>query len=424
MSKKEDAIIVGAGMAGLTCALELQRAGLAVTVLEARDRPGGRLRTEQAGDFRLDAGFQVLLTAYPEVRRYENVSKLAAGRFLPGARVHKNGRTFEVMDPLRRPASAFRTLAAPIGGLADKARIAKLALEIRRMSLETVASIEDIPTADYLRIKKQGPRMVDDFIRPFMSGIFLETELTTSARVFAFVFKMFAEGAAALPEGGMESIPRELAANLGAGTVRCGEEVEVVENTRVTLKSGEKVEANAVVLAVDGDTAAKLTRGRISPPRAWNGTTCLYFSAPRSPLGGRPILWLNANRSSLVNHVAVPSDVVGGYAPPGSALISVNLIGTRRGKNLADMVQKELESSFGREVATWKHLQTFALPRALPRQNPGDCEGIAEGFARLSPTLVICGDHVAGSSLNAAMASGRKAAEEVHKNLGLASGWK
>jgi monoamine oxidase len=41
-------IVVGAGPAGLTCAYELTRAGHHVTVLEARDRPGGRVRTLRA----------------------------------------------------------------------------------------------------------------------------------------------------------------------------------------------------------------------------------------------------------------------------------------------------------------------------------------------------------------------------------------
>ncbi len=40
-----DVIVIGAGLAGLSCALDLERAGLQVTVLEARDRVGGRVWT-------------------------------------------------------------------------------------------------------------------------------------------------------------------------------------------------------------------------------------------------------------------------------------------------------------------------------------------------------------------------------------------
>ena len=64
-----DAVIVGAGLAGLSCAISLEAAGLSVTLLEASDAPGGRVRTDVVEGFRLDRGFQVMLTAYPEAKR-------------------------------------------------------------------------------------------------------------------------------------------------------------------------------------------------------------------------------------------------------------------------------------------------------------------------------------------------------------------
>lgn len=58
MQSKVDVVIVGAGLAGLQTACLLQRAGLSVQVLEARDRVGGRLFTESASGCSIDLGGQ------------------------------------------------------------------------------------------------------------------------------------------------------------------------------------------------------------------------------------------------------------------------------------------------------------------------------------------------------------------------------
>ena len=42
---EKNVLVLGAGLAGLSCAYELDKAGYDVTVLEARTRPGGRVRT-------------------------------------------------------------------------------------------------------------------------------------------------------------------------------------------------------------------------------------------------------------------------------------------------------------------------------------------------------------------------------------------
>ena len=56
--------------------------------------------------------------------------------------------------------------------------------------------------------------IITDFFKPFFSGIFLETELETSSRMFEFVYKMFGEGDATLPKAGIEAIPKQLLTNL------------------------------------------------------------------------------------------------------------------------------------------------------------------------------------------------------------------
>ncbi|MGH2534986.1 MAG: FAD-dependent oxidoreductase [Thermomicrobiales bacterium] len=81
-------VVVGAGMAGLTCAVELTRAGREVVVLEAEDAVGGRVRTDLHPDgYLLDRGYQVVLDAYPALRRQLHVDTLRPGAFDAGAHI-------------------------------------------------------------------------------------------------------------------------------------------------------------------------------------------------------------------------------------------------------------------------------------------------------------------------------------------------
>jgi len=96
-------VIVGAGLAGLSCARILAQAGVSVTVLEASDGVGGRIRTDVVEGFRLDRGFRLFLTAYSEARALLDYAALDLHPFEPGALVWVDGRFFTVMDPTRRP---------------------------------------------------------------------------------------------------------------------------------------------------------------------------------------------------------------------------------------------------------------------------------------------------------------------------------
>ncbi len=319
-----DVIVVGAGLAGLCCARELHAAGLEVLVLERGDAPGGRVRTDEVDGFLLDRGFQVLLTAYPEARRALDYERLGLRPFENGALIRRDGGFARIADPFRHPLQALRGLRDAPGSLPDKLRVARLRRRLSRFSLNELLTAPQVTTAEALRREGFSSDLVDAFFRPFLGGVFLDPSLETSSRLFAFVFKLFSEGEAALPAAGMQAIPRQLAEGLPAGDLRFGATVESAAPGEVVLAGGERLTAPAVVVAADGPEAARLT-GAVEAPAA-RAVTTLHYAAERSPVG-EPVLVLNGEGRGPVNDLCVPSDVAPSYAPPGAALVSATVLG-------------------------------------------------------------------------------------------------
>ena len=76
LSDNKPVLIVGAGMAGLACAVTLHRLGVPFLLFDRDEKVGGRVQTDEIDGYRLDRGFQVLLTAYPEAKRFLDYEKL------------------------------------------------------------------------------------------------------------------------------------------------------------------------------------------------------------------------------------------------------------------------------------------------------------------------------------------------------------
>ncbi|RYU81059.1 NAD(P)/FAD-dependent oxidoreductase [Hymenobacter persicinus] len=406
-------IIIGAGMAGLTCANYLHRAGRPVLVLEADDAVGGRVRTDVTPEgFRLDRGFQVLLTKYPEVQRLLDYGALGLRAFKSGAVIRlENGRETTLQNPLQQPLAAFTALTAPIGTLPDKLRILSFVQHVQRHTSAELLAKPSTDTLSFLRSYGWSERIINRFFRPFFGGVFLDRDLTTASNFFEFVFQQFVQGEAAVPARGMQQIPEQLAARLPAGTVRLNTRVDSIDGQSVRLQSGETLAAAAVVVAVDGEAAARLLPTFRQPiSTAWRRTTCTYFAADKSPGRADKLLRLNAGAGSLAHNVAFPSDVAPDYAPAGRTLVSVSTHGTQAltEEQLTEHLRAELTAWFGAEAAYWQHLRTYHIAHALPAYPAGQP---ARQLLQLAPALFRCGDYTAYPSLNAAMASGREVAE-------------
>ena len=120
-----DVVVVGAGLAGLRAAQVLCRRGLDVVVLDAADRPGGRVATDVVDGFRCDRGFQVLNTSYPALRAAADLDALDLRAVRPGGR-RSAGPTAaaHLRRPAAAPALAPRMTVDRLVPLRDKAKLA------------------------------------------------------------------------------------------------------------------------------------------------------------------------------------------------------------------------------------------------------------------------------------------------------------
>jgi phytoene dehydrogenase-like protein len=124
--------IIGAGIAGLTCAKYLKDRGVDAVILEASDAVGGRVRTDEIGGFKLDRGFQVLLTSYPEAEKLLNYNDLNFKLLPSGARIRNGNDYFVMPNPLKNILTAPQALFSPVGGIFDKLKILQLNAELRK----------------------------------------------------------------------------------------------------------------------------------------------------------------------------------------------------------------------------------------------------------------------------------------------------
>ncbi len=396
---------MGAGLAGLSAAEVLNSAGVEVAVLESSDEVGGRVRTDVVDGYRLDRGFQILCPAYPEVRARVDLDALRPKAFDSGVLVSKDGRLHAFTDPRTGPAAWREVFAQRVLGPGDLAALAALAGRDVFADERALVTASDRATRAELARWTISGAAVDSVLRPFLSGVFLEPALETSSRFFHLVLRSFGRTAPVLPAEGMAALPRQLAARLPDGTVRVQAPVAEVTSGGVRLMDGERVEADAVVVATDGSVASALLPELKSP--RWNAVTTWYFSAPEPPLA-RPVLVLDGAGGPVVNTVVL-SQVAETYAPKDRALIAASVLGAGDTVDEAT-VRAHLARLYNVDTASWETVARYAIPRALPAM---PAPHRLRKPVRVGDRRYVAGDHRDTSSIQGALVSGRRAARAV-----------
>ncbi len=410
-------VLIGAGLAGLTCAKVLAAAGQKFVLCEAADEVGGRVvsRTTAEG-FVLDRGFQVLLDSYPLARRHLDLSALGGGRFRAGALFVGTGRPRALENPLRNPLAAGAGITGGILSWPDQLRLAALAASV----LVRSAPPRDLSTLELLESWGFSEEFFVRFARPFFGGVLLDPGLGTSGSLLWGYLRRFATGRALLPGAGIGAIPAQLAARLPGESLKLRTPVVSIGLddsgvSSVRLAGGGVLRSRRVVLAVDEPSACRLLgRGEARPAHS---TAVHYFSAQSAWYEGAWLCLPPRREKQAVLHAALITNVAPTLAPPCRHLWSVTVLPEHPRAADADFVSHEVAGWFGRRGGELTPLEFVRVPYAVPEQPPGFSRRPAP-WGDLPPGVVVVGDAVGGASIDAAMAGGEAAA----KNL-ISSGW-
>ncbi|TSD63180.1 protoporphyrinogen oxidase [Aeromicrobium piscarium] len=271
--------VVGAGIAGLTCAHALREAGAEVVVWEAGDRVGGKLRLEDIGGLTLDQGAESMLARRPE--GLELVGRLGLGDRL----VH----------PEPAPATlwtrgALRPMPPTVMGIPSdlEALEASGVLEGAVERHDVPVPGEDVPVADFVA-QRAGREVVDRLVEPLLGGVYAGHADRLSLRATAPMIgalgsdpigAAIARRAEQLAAGPAEPVLAGLDGGMGSLPVALAEDLDIRLNSTVrgvrrendggwTLVVGPTTRAvrercDALVLAVPAPAASRLL-GDIAP---------------------------------------------------------------------------------------------------------------------------------------------------------------
>ena len=414
MSKQVEVAIIGAGLAGLACAIELQKNNIDFQIFEASDGVGGRVRSDVIDGFILDRGFQLYNPSYPEGKRLLNYDALDLKPFIPGVAIRDNKRLRIVVDPFRAKGFRLNLLKDIPGNPLSYLGLLRYFLSYLVTSDAQIATTKDISASDSLIKSGVRGNLLEKLLRPFLKGVFLESDLKTSRKFLDVVLKTFLRGTPSVPAQGMQVISDQLASKLPVEKISLNTKIIKIEGNKLKTEN-EEIIAKKIVVATDPTTAISWLN---LEEKIMHTVTTWYFKADQRVaelVKGKPILFVDASNNGPLANAVVLTNAASSYAPPGQVLVSASAISPNQNADL-ESVKKHLSVIFGLDTNSWQLIKQYQIKEALASMYPPFS---LINSNQISEALFVAGDHRATSSIQGALLSGTNAATLVKVSLGL-----
>ena len=382
-SHSTEVLIIGAGFAGLSAAITLESAGVDVTVIEASDRPGGRIASDVINGFICDRGFQLINAKYPALQELEVIKEID---FIPAPRVIEvafGDRRHRIGDPRQVPWTALNKAT---GTIPEK-------LALLRFIVGKAKAGESIGEA----LRNTGT-CYDRVLRPFLQGVFLTDPDNVDATYGHSIIKSFVNGKPGVPRNGVGELPKALAKRVS--NIVYNTRVDRIDLTSVHTNNGTYT-ANKIVVATDATTATQLL-GLTEVPRM-AGCITWYHAVSQNPSGNGSLVVDGQRRGPIINTV-VMSDISANYAPSGQHLVSTT---TELNVTESD-VRRHLAVVWGTGTHDWQFIAKYEIPAALPIHSVG--RALSQSM-KISEHHFVAGDHRTVPSQQGALFSGRLVAQ-------------
>ena len=402
LASHSDIIILGAGPAGLACALKCQQLGREYLLIEGSNRIGGRLGSLYEDGYIFDLGFQVYNSAYVNTNRLLDLDELNLKYFKPGAAVHY-GNSFQIVsDPLRDISKVFSTIFSNITTVSDKLKILSLKNSLSNYNIEEDKT-DDITTLRFLKQYGFSEIMIDNFFIPFFSGIFHEKTLDTSSKFFKYVFSNFNNGLASLPEKGMQAIPEQLMSKIDIECLMMEKTaLNIDDEKKIMFDDGDIIKGENIILTGESTSLAEKIKYE------YNEVNTIYFTTENEIENGDYIHLFPED--DLINNIAIPSSISSAYSNGHSHLISITILEYDCSDvELIQKIRKRLSNYYGGEPGSYDFLRTFSISKATIKQPVGHFER----KKIVKSGLIIAGEQSTNGSIEGAIISGLNAADQL-----------
>ena len=380
-----EVLIVGAGLAGLNAAINLEAAGVDVRVIESSDRAGGRVASDVIDGFICDRGFQLINAQYPALQELNVLNELD---FIEAPRVIEvclGDRRHVIGDPRQVPWTALNRATGTIPE--------KIAL------LRFIAGRTKPGNSIGLALRSTGT-CYERVLRPFLQGVFLTDPDNVDATYGHSIIKSFVNGRPGVPRNGVGELSKALAHRVS--NIVYNTRVDGIEKTSVHTNNGTYT-ANKILIATDATTATQLLDLTEVPRMA--GCITWYHAVSENPSGNGRLVVDGQRRGPIINSV-VMSDVSSNYAPANQHLVS-----TTTDLNVTESdVRRHLAILWGVDTYAWQFIAKYEIPAALPIHNVG--RALSQSM-RINDHHFVAGDHRTVPSQQGALFSGRLAAQLI-----------